>query len=50
MLLVKPGAQGVIMSCMSVCAAQIFGSDRSPRRGNVVCVCVCPSLSSNNEF
>ena len=32
----------------------IFGSDRSPRRGNVVRACVCPSvrvlLSSNNEF
>ena len=28
----------------------LFGSNRSPRRGNVVCACVRVSLSSNNEF
>ena len=27
-----------------------LGSDRSPRRGNLVCAFVRPSLSSNNEF
>ena len=29
---------------------EFFDSDRSPRRGNVVCACVCVSLSSINEF
>ena len=27
----------------------LFGSDRSPRRGNLVCACVCDIIQNNSE-
>ena len=44
-LLVNESTHSLLFSLI-----QIFGSDRSPRRGDVVRACVRVSLSPNNEF
>ena len=47
---VQRSCEAQVVICLSHFPEYFFGSDRSPRRGDLVCASVGVLLSSNNEF